>query len=234
MTANNSWGRLNKKGGGVAIEEILDWHIIPHHDLAVAPVGIDFDKISASYIPDDMFVQPDTDIVHGDDVFMIGRFIHVDGKQSNSPSVRFGNVSLLETSVGHPEYGSQKSIVVELRSVCGYSGSPCFHSPAAMDLRSRTTQLSGKALKFLGVHWGHVTEHAPVEEKIVQVRTAELAPDEKLVQYVNSNTGMNGIVAAWHVRAMIEHFRPMMTELEENRLREIGTTTSGTMSDGQG
>jgi hypothetical protein len=235
VTANNTFVRFNTRlSKGVHIEEVMDWHITADHDLAIspAPAAVDFDTIAATMIDTITLASPGFDIRPGDDVFMIGRFIHIDGKLSNSPSVRFGNVSMLPTEVSHPEYGTQESFVVEMRSVCGYSGSPCFSMPSILDLRTGKVNfgLNNNRATLLGVHWGHVTEHEPVQEKIERARVAVPSHDRR-VSYVNSNTGMNGVVPAWHVLSMIEHFRPWMTKKENEMLDERGPTNSSMVVD---
>jgi len=50
----------------------------------------------------------DLEIGPGDDVFMVGRFVDHDGKDTNVPSVRFGNISTLPQAIKQPN-GSTNS-----------------------------------------------------------------------------------------------------------------------------
>lgn len=234
VSAGNSWIRINKRSGGFDCIEITDWHISGVDDLAIAPVAVNFQTHAASFIDDDMFATSaaanDGRIVPGDDVFMIGRFVHLDNAEANNPSVRFGNLSMRETRVPHQLYGAQDSLIVEMRSVCGYSGSPCFLTPAQLDLRTMSVNLNGTLL-FIGIHWGHILEHAEVMEKIVKTQASSLRGGEKLIQYTNANTGMNGIVPAWRLRPLFEHFRPLMDDNDSEALRARGASTSETQID---
>lgn len=71
-------------------------------DLAVFSLipddNFDLNKLEHSYIPINLFLTEDHCGAHnigpGSEIFMVGRFIH-GAKQSNSPIVRFGNISML-------------------------------------------------------------------------------------------------------------------------------------------
>jgi hypothetical protein len=57
---------------------------------------------------------------------------------------------------------------------------------------------------LLGVHWGNIIEPWEVETKIVKTRQAALAPNEKEIDIVHANTGMNGVVPAWRLMELLE------------------------------
>ena len=85
------------------------------------------------------FVTPqkvvDEDIGIGDDTVMVGRFINHEGKQQNSPSVRYGNIAMMNKETIRNDYLQieQESFLVETRSLPGYSGSAVLlWSPCAM------------------------------------------------------------------------------------------------------
>jgi hypothetical protein len=53
--------------------------------------------------------------------------------------------------------------------------------------------------------WGNISEPWSVETKIVKQSTqAALAADEKEVDLVYANTGMNGVVPAWRIMELLE------------------------------
>lgn len=235
VAAGNYFIRVNAKAGGMGVCEVIDWEVSGDHDIAIVPVKWDFDALRVKSVPSDMFLPRDGastgDIVIGDDVFMVGRFIHVDGRQSNIPSARFGNVSMMEAEVSHELYGKQQSIIVEMRSVCGYSGSPVFCMPSMFDTRDASINIRQKYW-LLGIHWGHITEPAELREKIVGSATAALRPGEREVKYISANTGMNGVVAGWHILDLIEDkFGSIMRQSDENELRRRGLEASGTQAD---
>jgi hypothetical protein len=172
-------------------------------------------------VPLSMFITADSmkeaDIGPGDEVFMLGRFIKHDGKLTNTPSVRFGNLSMTAAPIEHPTLGTQESFAVEMRSLGGYSGSPVFVYPSPWNMNSGNVQLGGSRLFLLGVDWGHIVDHLEVREKIVV--TEQAAATERPVSYVAANTGMNGVVPAWKLAKMLGK-NPWTTaiEAEENRL----------------
>jgi hypothetical protein len=196
--------RANAKDGGVRIitTEPTDWIEHPnHHDIAVYPMP-DLPDIEMAAVLTGMFAEEHdvkSQIVEvGNEVFMIGRFINHDGKVRNTPSARFGNVSMMP---GEPIYVDamtppQESFAVELRSMCGGSA-------FGPDL-------------LLGVHWGHIIEPWTVQRKIVKkVMQAALAVDEIEINQVSANTGMNGVVPAWRLKELLD-----MPKLKDDRDRQ--------------
>jgi len=182
VSADNCFIRFNLRDGGTPIEEVIDWDISDRHDLSIVQVNIDFKLLSASFITTDMFLSKsaasDGTIIIGDDVFMVGRFVHADGKAVNVPSVRCGHLSMTETTVGHERYNTQDSFVAELRSVCGYSGSPVFCYPSMFDTRSGVAPVAPDRFWLLGIHWGYILEPTPMRRRIVSNKTTALRPNE--------------------------------------------------------
>jgi hypothetical protein len=215
--------RANAKDGGVRIiaTEPTDWIEHPdNHDIAVYPME-DLPDIEMAAVLTGMFAdQHDIEskiIEVGNEVFMIGRFINHDGKVRNTPSARFGNISMLP---GEPIYVDsttppQESFAVELRSMCGYSGSPVFVTPENEPHHRFAGSAFGPDL-LLGVHWGHIIEPWTVQTKIVKkVMQAGLSADEIEVDQVSANTGMNGVVPAWRLKELLD-----MPKLKDDRIRQ--------------
>jgi len=173
--------RFNSGDGTYVRElEVTDWE--PHpggDDLAVALLNMESpesDAIDIAYVTPEHFVshsaldaRPMLGI--GDDVFMIGMFLHQPGVKRNHPSVRFGHISMIPDEAERiPQMQRsgfrQLSFLLDMRSLGGYSGSPVYV------YRSRHAG-TGIDASLLGIHWG------------------ALRDDDGL------HTGMNGVVPAW-------------------------------------
>jgi len=98
----------------------------------------------------------------------------------------------------------QLSFAIELRSMCGYSGSPVFVEVGGVQRRSGAMNLTPSRQLLLGVHWGHIIEPWTVEKKIVTAIESALRQGEREIEQVSANTGMNGVVPAWCLREMFE------------------------------
>lgn len=216
--------RVNTKDGLVDRMKTkrTDWVSADEDDLSVMEIGLS-EKHQYNTIRDDLFVTREDlapndtgpDIGPGDDVFMVGRFINRDGREQNSPSVRFGNISIMhQEKVSHRDGYLQENISVEMRSIGGYSGSPVlvFISPFA--IRPRETSMSGSLRQWLlGVDWGHVPQRA-------RVLTAN-GTNHPQGCYVEINTAMCNVVPAWQLRALLDTPRLYCKRDEdEDRIRE--------------
>jgi hypothetical protein len=230
--------RLNKKDGGIDIIEMEphEWYFTSNQDLAIVPIMVNLDKHRVKAVPFNDLISPDAiatfDIGPGDEVFMIGRFVNHDGKLVNSPSVRFGNLSMMVDNIEHPNLGVQESFAVEMRSMGGYSGSPVYVYPSAWNMNRRSTSVGGQRLFLLGVDWGHIVDHSEVREKIVSIEM-EATARGRTIAYVAANTGMNGVVPAWRLAEMIK--KNPWTEAIEAEERRIAAAdaaaTSGVVLD---
>lgn len=147
----------------------------------------------------------------GREAVMIGRFIGHDGKETNIPALRFGNVSALPVEpIEHQRFGiKQESFIVEMRSLSGFSGSPVFILPdpwkqmrvdpirtklvewkASLDSPYKPNPIMDvRNMTLLGVNWCHL-DSPP--QRIVN-RDGE--PVEDL--YTRLNSGMAGVVPWW-------------------------------------
>lgn len=99
-------------------------------DLAITPLGFfPTNSILLGGIPSFTLLTHEVvrvfDIGLGDDVYMIGRFIHHDGKYFNQPSVRSGIISMMPDLIELEESGPpEEGFLIEMRSLGGFSGSP--------------------------------------------------------------------------------------------------------------
>jgi|ERR1017187_540675 hypothetical protein len=243
--------RLNRKDGTVeCIPTTEDQWVCHEHgdDVAVFRLDVEWVSFNLASVDIKQFVTRqliiDEDIGIGDDTVMVGRFINREGKQKNTPSVRFGNIAMMGGErIESEEIGvAQESFLVETRSLPGYSGSAVFiYSPCAMnDMsqkrfgRTRKAGLFGsgkldnldiraltdsKGPYLLGIDWCHIHRRAMVFNR-----------DGKEIQekwYVEENTGMAGVVPAWKI-AEVLNCEELMTsrkkEAEEFKARASGVS----------
>ncbi len=194
--------RLNTHDGRIEVFAFgtADWRFASEQDLAV--VSIPYSTVCKfMFISSEKFLTKDVaakyDVGIGDEVFMVGRFISHDGRQTNEPTVRFGHVSKMPNSpVYHPSNSGneQESFLVEIRSISGFSGSPVFVRPLyteKLEFVDRGGGESNSAVPhwtganrgmiagpwLLGVEWGYINKH-----------------DQE-----DNNSGMSGVVPAWRL-----------------------------------
>jgi hypothetical protein len=218
---------LNRKDGTVECiptqTDNWDRHL-DGDDIAVFQLRTEFEKLKIYSLGIDEFVTPqrilDEDIGIGDDTVMIGRFVTHEGKQKNSPAVRFGIIAMMADEKIVTDAGiAQESFLVEMRSLPGYSGSAVLiYSPCAqhdMSQRRRGLERTGipKTDKFtmppesyfaslepkgpflLGIDFCHLRRKTMVRE-----RNGEKVEDG---WYVDENTGMAGVIPAWKIAEVL-------------------------------
>jgi hypothetical protein len=215
--------RINMHEGKPDVLELEHHDWIPHpegDDLAIAPIELPDRK--HDYYPIDSyrsFVRSDdvnmgggaSDIAAGDDTFMVGRFISHEGKQRNTPTLRFGSIAMLPFDKVRLANGyMQEAFLVETRSLSGYSGSPVFvyrpaqqttaippspDNPYAGDTYATSiTNLVGQPT-LLGIDCGHI----PRPNKVVDASGAA-HPEGWTVE---SNTGIAVVVPAWRLNDLL-------------------------------
>jgi len=204
------------------------WFTSYTDDVAVLPMPplspqfVKFRVVPLDWFISELVVQ-DYEVGAGSDVFMVGRFIKYDGQQQNTPSVRFGNISMMPLEpIQHPDGHMQDSFVLDMRSLPGYSGSPIFvytYTPIHTAFKWEEGQKGmwpgrgnvdprhspGERFSWLlGIDWGHGREG----ERNELVRNAREKPlirndvfrdgdDSRLNWKVRSNTGTTNVVPAW-------------------------------------
>ena len=172
--------RVNRKEG---VPDVFDygpeeWLFIPGRiDVAVIPLDLRRDVHVCRGIGLSMFLTGETNkdvgIDIGDDVFMIGRFLDFDGVETNKPSLRFGNISIMDAPVKQPTGHMGPSIVLDMHSRTGFSGSPVFFYRTSgsnfgeipTNDESRAEMWIGHTMHFLGLHWGQFPEEWELTEK---------------------------------------------------------------------
>src|SRR5262249_18623576 len=163
----------------------------------------------------------------GDEVFLIGRMVTVEGRQRNTPVARFGNLSMMahaDEPIRRADGGEQESFIVECRSLSGFSGSPVFVAttqhyladelprvlesgepvptpdPEAGGIRVTRVGLSGTFGPWLlGIDWGHVPLWRPVYERGPLLNERHKTEDFE----VDANTGMAYVLPAWRILELL-------------------------------
>jgi hypothetical protein len=195
--------RLNDRAGttrAIAIDPD-DWEHLPNDDVAIAGLPVDPIVDDWKSIPTEMFVTREIieefDIGPGDEVFMCGRFSGQEGADRNTPSVRLGSIAQMDAPGRHPRGFTQEGLLVEMRSLSQYSGSPVIvYVP-------RATPRPKPAARFywgrLGLDWGHI----PYEE-LVRDTNREALKGETAGWHVRTNSGMARVLPAWRIREHLE------------------------------
>jgi hypothetical protein len=201
--------RLNTKEGGTDIAALSQGDWVRHQDgddieacnlVLTNPAVYEYKSISVEMFLTESLVE-ERDIGPGDDVYMAGRFVTHEGRQRNTPTVRFGNISMMPWEpIRHPRGHDQESFLVETRSLGGYSGSPVFvHVIANVnrpDGQGGLYASGAGGVWLLGVDWGHL----PIYEKVKQENKKDEVPEGWMVE---SNSGQMAVVPAWRLRELL-------------------------------
>jgi len=206
-SGDSVYARFNRFDGTFEIIELHEgkWHRHPDaDDIAICELGLNLERVNQTYVSESMFLTEklfiDNGIGPGDDVFMIGRFQTIEGKDQNTPTARFGNISQLFAREVKNSFGlNQLSFIVEMRSLSGYSGSPVFAYLMPFykrDAHPTTEQPNPPAVNLLpngvgpwliGVDWGHLNRFQEVLDQ--DRKTPEVPP-----RWVKENSGMSMVV----------------------------------------
>lgn len=219
--------RINKKDQTADVITISADKWVQHHyacDVAAAPVELSTTDYGVRFVPLKDFMTEQLlearMIGPGDDVFMIGRLIGRDGKQKNTPSVRFGNISMMSADPIKDDYGiRQESFVIECRSLPGYSGSPVFltidrtqpRPPNWFTPVNHVYRQEWHGPWLLGIDWCHIHDYAPLLDADKEAKS-----DPK--QWTKMNTGMAGVVPAWKIVEVLncDEFRAQRTNADKD------------------
>jgi hypothetical protein len=152
-------------------------------------------------------------------VLVIGRFINHEGKQRNTPSVRFGHIAQMpHEPIKRDDGYLQESFLVEAKSIGGYSGSPVFTYINGLMPRPGSNVLSTNILGpwLLGIDWSHLNDWKPVCDASGVPMSSGLR--------VGSNTGMMGVVPAWKLEDIFQlpDVQAWFRAAEEAELRKRG------------
>lgn len=211
--------RFNTQQGDISTAPLTQENWIHHRDgddVAVAGLAGNFDALKIKFIHLQMFLTEEIITKHnigpGDETFMCGRFVGHDGKQKNTPSVRFGNISMMPLEkVKHPRGLEQESFLIEMRSLSGYSGSPVFVYLEHATVRPSETTLplvrDEVGPWLLGIDWAHITTYEKVKER-------DRITDTTQGYIVPSNSGQMAVVPAWKLYDLL-HDEKLVAEREQ-------------------
>ncbi len=160
VDGGSSTARINHVDGGFrafSLGDIHPWHYpLPYgeglqDDLAFCVLRLPFRtlKLQSLHLGGIDETWQDGHYGIGDPVFMFGRLFGHPGKESNTPTVRFGNISMIpKDPVWNEDMDAfSETILVEMRSRSGPSGSP---------VMTHKDNVIGGGQKILGVDWGHL------------------------------------------------------------------------------
>jgi hypothetical protein len=217
------YARVHSTAGEPRIIELNPKHWFHHPDgddisITLHPIPKD---VVPTAIPASMLLTEEAaqkwGIGPGDEAFLIGRFIASDDGPLNRPVARFGTVASFPPSPvkqGARDGFMQDTILVECRSLSGFSGSPVFCYPAPYiateDGVPKVRLIEGAPIFLLGVNWGH----HPLVETVRSPITHGPTPDGT---YVQGNSGMMLVVPAWKLASLLD--LPAVRELR--RLVEV-------------
>lgn len=224
--------RVNRHDGGVEIFpfEPHEWEFIPGgHDIAAIPLRLPQELKAQAILFD---VSPSTfcltkqdrkvaEINAGDDVFMLGRFVDYDGVEVNQPAMRFGNISMMSAKVKQPTGGRHTSVVVDMHSRTGFSGSPVFvyRTHGSIFAKENTIVSGGHLMKLHGILWGQFPEEWGVKKSLAQGEDHAAVPD---VDSVIGWSGMSLVVPAHNIAELLNCARFKKEEAEaENGIAEL-------------
>jgi hypothetical protein len=205
---------LNDKNGNRASLNLRpqDWIGADDDDLAVCPLPFDEGNLHYRYVTDDKFIPPEMlgdgrPFGLGTDTFMVGRFINHDGVQRNTPTVRFGNIAQMPADPVKVTGGLlQEGILIETRSISGYSGSPVFAVILPWTLDESKALAPGTELcGLLGVQCAYLNHRQSVMIGDNPVEDGS---------YLLSNTGLAVVVPAWKLSMLLQHERIQATKAQ--------------------
>jgi hypothetical protein len=166
-------------------------------DIAVCPIGrwrqSGFVAIPASVFLTKTLMR-EHGIRYGADLYMVGRFTGFDGKQKNTPCLRFGNISMMPQPIDRQPLLPQESFIVEMRSKSGFSGSPVF---VYFDPPKVEGEDQEPVTFLLGLDWADL----PTYEEIVTFDADGKERSQALVAKINS--GMALVVPSWRILELL-------------------------------
>lgn len=232
--------RINTPDGKTNIidKDPSEWTFLPgKQDLAVTSFNRPKD-IVPSYVPTSLFIMDDdkSDAHVGDDVFMVGRFIDYDGHETNHPAARFGIISMMDAPIKQPTGFLGRSIIVDMHSRTGFSGSPVYvYRPGGITVLTEANfdnpnlpKLGGPKrshrkwgigndvqVRLLGILWGQFPERWEIRHPENTPANPALVTDGS---YVNGFSGMSCVIPATQIIELLDHsqLKADRTSAEQN------------------
>jgi hypothetical protein len=134
----------------------------------------------------------------GDHVAMIGRLVGHDGKVRNSPTARFGSISMMPGDKFMNDFNhEQESFLVDCTSIPGFSGSPVF---LMFPSTARSTEALLTSVNWLlGIDGMHGNDKEPVRTKDGEKSKEGL--------FVKANSGIAGVIPAWKITELLDRLK---------------------------
>ena len=193
--------RLNLKNVGARLAEsrIEDWQSHPTDssvDVSAHPFpsSAEFDHLvfpATGIATADVIRTQSVGI--GDEVFIVGLFVHHYGQQRNIPIIRMGNIAAMPEEKIQTRSEEIEAFLIESRSIGGLSGSPVFVNTAGARTVGNTIRVGGGGIFLLGLVHGHwdvspsETDTMIVDNRreSVNVGIAIVAPAQKILEVLN-------------------------------------------------
>jgi Trypsin-like peptidase domain len=204
--------RINMRAGGFDVMTIpgADWITHPDRD-DVAAAALPMNPAHQYAAVDRSMILTQELLDHwgfgpGDEVFFVGRYRDREGKDHNVRTVRSGILSAFPAEpINQPDRDhGQETVLVEARSLSGYSGSPVFITPAPYIDKSQepggppvVRAITGGPCFLLGIDWGHQSWTEPVLDPVYGRPVSERT-------YVRVNSGMMMVIRATKLLSLLD------------------------------
>lgn len=206
----SDWDFDRKSGSDIAVTPV---ELPKSLEKVVSPIGVGAFALETN---------DDLDIGTGDDVFMVGRFVDYDGGQTNTPSVRFGCISIMPVPIEQETGKVVDCYCLDMHSRTGYSGSPVFaYRTPGTDLHlleeNHLFDMAGGFLWFLGIHVGQFPEALEI---LSTAKKKQLKPVEK--KYIKGLSGMTYALPASRIKEvlMMKKFRDQRAAIDAELLKD--------------
>lgn len=236
--------RVNDDSGNIRVIPLSmydDWFYHPDGaDIAAAYLPIIRDSLEvravpvADFVTEEMLARSGIDV--GSDVYMLGRFIHHEGKNSNLPAARSGIISSMPNPgelIPVRDMQSQEAYLIEMRSLSGFSGSPTFYNLVGADTfilmelfmkvhfkiepsKESEFDRSGSIVKLLGIDSGNF----PMYEEVLE--RSEFGEFSETPYKAVNHSGFSIVIPAWKILETLER-----SEFEMARKQRDNQTAEG-------
>jgi hypothetical protein len=166
----------------------------------------------------------------GDDVFMIGRFVDFDGVETNSPAARFGHISMMDARIEQSTGYNGRSIVLDMHSRSGFSGSPVFvyrtlgshFLPDPEPGQHLRFTGGGHYINLLGIHYAQFPEQWEIRDKKPVSYVLGQATVEANKHYIEGLSGMTCVVPASEIADLITK-SPELIKMRDEREKRFAS-----------
>jgi hypothetical protein len=230
--------RINRKIGPPEIFDLdpSQWVFRPRwHDIAVSP-PLNINSTVHDAVPllgESWWLSSSQEtadeIGPADDIFMIGRFIDYDGAETNSPALRFGHISIKDAKIEQPTGFLGRSIVVDLHSRSGFSGSPVivYRTLGSHFIEVQPGQIltgGGHYIKLLGILWGAFPERWELENDKAKIAAKQNASLITEGSYVKGLSGMSCVIPSAYIEEIVMNdltLKSMRARCDEETGRQL-------------